>query len=704
MNRTNRVGHYVKKCFYEGTQISRFNIIIAAVLGAPAHFLFYFVFKYVFHLPYESFALRMIATCFSLSVLLGLDLSEGLVRYFRVYWHVVIIFTLPFIFTVYLLKNDFHELWLYWEIFMIFVLITYVPNWLMFLFDLLVGVICGIAFFVLTTPDIRLNPDFDISLYSIVIFFTVVAGYVFSYSNKRGQIALEKNSALQALSGSIAHEMRNPLGQVRYNLEAIEQSLPAYRPGSLSIPINDDTLDKLYKNVAKSKVAVKRGSQVITMILDQVREKPIDKSGFAYASAAIVTQKAIDEYGFESRQEREKVLFSRDENFVFRVDETIYVFVLFNLIMNALHYLKSCPDARIYISLEKGVQWNRVKVKDTGPGIPSENLPRLFDAYFTSGRKGGTGLGLAYCKRVMESFKGDITCDSVEGEYTEFILTFPVISGDDIRSNREELIASNKALFEEKRILVVDDEPADRTVVREILADLDAIVEEAGNGREGLEKLSAHRFDFVIMNLEMPVMNGYEAVENIRNGKAGSENILVPIVAYSAGSYYIVRGKTKKAGMQGLISKPCVETELLRQLAAIFHDCQKHFLQDFTGKSLLIVDDSAFSRVALKTVLEKQGMLVDEAFDGMDACKRLESKLYDLVLMDMRMPLLDGVAATKRIRKSRGTNISSVPIIGLSGDSDEGSIEDAMQAGMNDYLVKPVDTKVLLMKISQLVR
>ena len=156
--------------------------------------------------------------------------------------------------------------------------------------------------------------------------------------------------------------------------------------------------------------------------------------------------------------------------------------------------------------------------------------------------------------------------------------------------------------------------------------------------------------------------------------------------------------------MQGLITKPCLQTELVRQLAGILHDFQMSSAKDLKGKSLLIADDSSFNRIALKTVLEKQGILIDEAVDGMDALKKLESRSFDLVLMDIRMPLADGIETTNRIRQSLNPGMSSVPVIGLSGDSDEGSIDEAIRAGMNDYLVKPVDTKVLLMKINQWVR
>jgi CheY-like chemotaxis protein len=154
--------------------------------------------------------------------------------------------------------------------------------------------------------------------------------------------------------------------------------------------------------------------------------------------------------------------------------------------------------------------------------------------------------------------------------------------------------------------------------------------------------------------------------------------------------------------MQGIITKPCLQSELIRQLAGIFQ--QKLSLQSLKGKSLLIADDSSFNRVALKTVLEKQGIVIDEAVDGIEALKKLEKGCFDLVLMDLRMPLSDGINATTHIRQSENQELASLPVIGLSGDSDEASIEEAMHAGMNDYLIKPVDTRVLLMKISQWVR
>jgi len=697
---------YIQKSVRDGTRISRFNVIWGMVLAVPGNMFFYFLLKYGFDMPYENLFLRLTGSALALMLVFFIRTdSPSENKYFRLCWHFSLIFILPFLFTFLLLKNNFHELWLYWEIFMIFVLIAFVPNWLLLLFDLFVGVLAAVVCFVLTTPVIQLNPDFDIPAYLTVIFFTVVVGYLLSYSNRTGQVALEKNSALQALAGSIAHEMRNPLGQVRLNLDIIEQQLPAYRKHA-SLPggkVPDDffkLLDSLYQHVAWCQIAVKRGTQIITMILDELREKPVDKSSFTYASSSVMTSKAIDEYGFESGEEMEKIKIDDTQDFMFRINETMYVFVLFNLIKNSLYFLESRPESRIYITLEKGHDVNRVKVKDTGPGISPENIDKLFDPYFTASKKGGTGLGLSYCKRVMQAFDGEITCDSVEGAYTEFVLTFPVVSTDELQASRDRMIEKNRALFDKKRILVVDDKAQDRTVLREAFIPFEVFVDEAGDGKSAIGKLSAEHYDLVVMNLSMPVLDGYEVVEMIRNGKAGQEAATIPIVAYTEQPYTVVHGMVNKAGMQEVLTKPCTDYEIIRTIAAVFRENSCIAWHALHGKKILVADDSVVNRMGIARLLEKYGIQVDEALNGDDALRKLETGVFDLVLMDIGMPIVDGLQATKKLRQSKNPAVSGIPVIGFSGESDEQLIKEAMRAGMNDYLVKPVDMQLLLHKIS----
>ncbi|MBM3161983.1 MAG: response regulator [Chlorobi bacterium] len=692
---------YLRKAFGEGTMISDFNLRSAALLGAPAQISFYFLFKYVFGLPYENAAIRFAAALLSFSVLFRKQFPEQLQKYFPYYWHFSIIFVLPFIFTFYLLMNNFHELWLYWEIFMLFILITYVPNWLIFLVDLFIGVAAAILMFLLLSNGMVLDPRFDIPLYSIVIFFTVAAGYIFSYSNKKGQLALEKNAALQALAVGIAHEMRNPLGQVRYNLDAIQDELPAYHAAGTSRELSEDALGKLYAGIAQGQMAVNRGVQVIDMILEEVRNEDPFRSGSTYLSAVAVTRKALDEYGYEADEERWKVHFSSENDFMFKGVESMYVFVIFNLVMNALYFLRLDPKGGIFINTALGERFNSVIVRDTGPGISKENLTRIFDPFFTSGKKGGTGLGLAYCKRVMRLFGGDITCQSVQGEYTEFTLSFPVICEEELFRFEEQLFRDNREIFIGKRLLLADHDTAHRGRIAGFLWPLGVEIDTAGDGGEVLEKMSTGHYDLLLCEMELPVNDGYKLASLLNSGQ---EIQSVPVVVYSGEPSYLYSGRAEKSGIAELISRPIMLQPLLSALSsALTVTSTRVASRDLSEKNVLLVDDSSVNRVAVKGMLHHIGIdKVVEASNGIDALEILERMQLDLLLLDIQMPVLDGLEVAKRVRQGSSAN-RMVPIVAMSGESDSTIIEDAIRSGMNAYLVKPVDRLLMQQKILQVI-
>jgi len=698
------VRSYLKKAFKEGTMISDFNLRSAALLGAPAHISFYFLFKYVFSLPYENATIRIIATLLSFSVLFRKRFPEKLKKLFPYYWHFSIIFVLPFIFTFYLLMNNFHELWLYWEIFMLFILITYIPNWLIFLADLLIGVTAAILMFLLLSNGMVLNPQFDIPLYSIVIFFTVVAGFIFSYSNKKGQLAQEKNAALQALAVGIAHEMRNPLGQVRYNLEAIQDELPVYHAanGNGSREVSEDALGRIYAGIAQGQMAVNRGVQVIDMILEEVRNENPFRSGSTYLSAASVTRRALDEYGYESDDERRKVHFSGEEDFMFNGVESMYVFVIFNLVMNAQYFLRLYPNGGIFIRTSRGERMNSVVVRDTGPGISRENITRIFDPFFTSGKKGGTGLGLAYCKRAMRLFGGDITCESLQGEYTEFTLSFPVINEEDLLRFEEQLYRDNRELFIGKRLLVADSDDAHSRRVAVFLRPLGLEMDMARDGGEVLEMIASSHYDLLLCEIGLPVNDAYR-LNYLINGGNGVNPVL-PVVAYSDEPSYLYFGRAEKSGIAELLSRPLMLQPLVSSLAAALAlKSARLEKKDLSGKNVLLVDDSSVNRTAVRGMLHHLGIdKVIEAANGIDALEIIAKTPLDLLLLDIQMPVLDGLEVAKRIRTGSSIN-RTVPIVVMSGESDSTIIQEAIQSGMTAYLVKPVNRLLMQQKILQVI-
>ena len=693
--------NFIKSSLRQGTQISRFNLIAGSLIGATGHFVLYFVYTYIFHNKWENLPIRLVGVALCMAVLFKVKNPNFLQKYFGILWHTMLIYVLPFIITLFALKNNFAEPWPTWEIFMIFVLISFVPNFFMFMFDLCIGIALAFIAFLLIPPYYTLNPELNIGHYSIVAIFSIGAGFMFSLSNLKGIIALENNTVLQILASSIAHEMRNPLAQVKFSFERILSEIPIKHSNMITENISAEGLNRIYLSVAQGKMAVARGAQIIDMILNETKNKTIDQKSFTYCSCYSITHKALDEFGYESENERHKLTLDCSEDFFIKVDETLYVYVLFNLIINAFYFMKPYPDARISIRLQKGTLHNRVYVRDTGPGIPSENLAKLFDPYFTSGKKGGTGLGLSYCKRVMQAFKGDIVCQSVMGEYTEFMLTFSIVNDKDITEYREKIIAEHLDIFKEKRILVIDDKAADRKLVVSYLKPFETDIDEASNGLEAIELVKQNQYDALLINLNMPVMNGFEATEAIRAGKAGILSLDIPIIGHSAEPPYIARAKTEKVGMQGFITKPVQEFELIKSIASIFNHKYFNSALSFYGLTILLVDDANVIRFSLRWLLEKFNINVIEAVNGTEALNHMKDDSLEchLILMDIQMPGLDGLEATQQIRADQNIRLRDIPIIGLSGESDEKEISKAFEAGMNDYLVKPVDNQILIKKI-----
>jgi signal transduction histidine kinase/DNA-binding response OmpR family regulator len=682
-------------------EVPRSSIIAVGLLGAPAHFFFYFLFKYGLHLPYESFALRMIATLLCLSVLLKTRIPETLQQFFPIYGRIVMIFVLPFIFTVNLIMNDFHELWLYWEIFMVFVLMIFEENWIMFLLDIIIGVIGAILFYLLSPSSIALHPDFDITLYSIVMGFSIVVGYAFSYSKWVGLRAFErekseeKSKALEALAGGIAHEMRNPFAQIRHNLDEILMELPADHAGKESAIIPTKNIETINRRISQAQMAVTRALHVIDVTLANFRKDDLTVSDFACLSATAVTRKAIEEYGYASEQERSVIHLEPGEDFIFRGDENNYILVLYNLLVNALQVLHSTPGGRIDISVQRGEKFNRMLIRDNGPGIPPKILDRIFDPFFTSGKKGGTGLGLAFCKRVMQSFNGDITCKSELGRYTEFTLVFPLLEQSIINQYESKLYAEYTRPFSGKQLLLIDTPEQFAPVLRRQLAPLDMKKDEVSDGNEALRMITEKRYDLVLANAGLPPFGVDELVKGIK--KTGRD---IPVIAFSSSTS---PSPDTCKGIDALISMPPALPELLSTMKTSLETVRETLQESLSGKTVLVADDLDFNRRVIKSMLNKLGVTILEANNGLEALEILKSKHCDLLVIDMRMPVLDGFDTAKRIR-STPSPYQDMPILGLSGNLDNTTLKMVRESGINDSLIKPLKLKVFLQKVSAMLK
>ena len=225
---------------------------------------------------------------------------------------------------------------------------------------------------------------------------------------------------LRSLGGSIAHELRNPLASVSMGCSAVESRLEKYKQAL-------DTLDaRIFFMVFRSvKRSIKNANFIIDMILQNIMHREVDSSCFDHFSVRECITETIDLYPFHNHKERNYLTTNLQDDFIVWGSKELLQFALFNLLKNSLSALVGKSNRQIRIKLETGDRHNRLFFYDSGRGIAHDKLPHIFDAFVTEGKRGGTGLGLPFCKRVIEGFGADIACSSIEGKHTEFILKFP---------------------------------------------------------------------------------------------------------------------------------------------------------------------------------------------------------------------------------------------------------------------------------------
>lgn len=675
-----------------GPLFLRYASLIGCI-GFPAFYLLRFTKQSA---PYDDLTLRIINALLCAGLFFKDKWPDRLKPYYFAYSYVVLIIAFPFTFVFTSLKHGGGTIAVGNTLLAVFLIIL-LADWRNMIVILLTGFAAAVGLYVLTDLDPRMPDDYVQRL--PILLLTLVGSSMFKYALEHAT-AERVRQAYASLAGSIAHEMRNPLGQIRHSLEALRQSLPAPTAKAQAQTLNPEEINSLYRHLAQGDIAVSRGLQVISMTLDEVNSKPLNSGGFAYLSAAEVCRKAVAEYGYEGQDQRSRVEVQVVNDFLFRGEETAFLFVLFNLIKNALYYLPAYPQVRLVITVELGT----VKVRDTGPGISAELQARLFEPFRTS-KSGGTGLGLAYCRRVMRAFGGDIGCESEPGAYTQFTLSFPPVTAQERQVHRQAVVAKAKAVFVRRRLLVVDDDAALRKATRMKLAPLEAVIDQASDGRQALAMLSNFRYDLVLLDLDMPDVDGYAVADQIRAGQAPG-NSDVCIVAHTSEPGPTARVKTLKAGMDGLVHKPCEQEDLLQALClALESPAGRARLEhaQLTGRRVLLADDNAYNRKAVAAYLRRAGVDVSEAGSGEAVLEQMQADdaAWDAVLLDINMPGMGGLEVARTIRAST-LPWHDIPIVALTAHSSAEVMATARDAGMNEFITKPVDAAVLYTKLRQL--
>lgn len=393
--------------------------------------------------------------------------------------------------------------------------------------------------------------------------------------------------------------------------------------------------------------------------------------------------------------------------------------VLMNLVGNALKFTHE-GSVTIEVNVAGGSdqrKWIEFSVVDTGIGMPSDVTGRLFNRFMqadssTTRQFGGTGLGLAICRQLVSLMDGEIGAESEEGQGSRFWFKVPLDIRSGERSEAEELVGYVAGL----RVLVIDDMEVNRTVFERQIGGWGGHVESADMPDLGIEMVeqaiaAGNPYDIVLLDHMMPGKSGIEVGREISMMSGVGRTRIV--LTTSAGLNNI-GALVENVGFKAVLGKPVRPQLLLRQLAACRlegigaeHDASDHKpeterLEGHLGADgqeaepmrILLAEDNIVNQKVALAMLMRMGHVVTVANNGLEALNEIKTNAFDVVLMDIHMPKMDGLEALKQIRALEEP-VSAIPVIALTANAMKGDREKYIVAGMDDYVAKPINTGLL---------
>ncbi|MDH5669069.1 MAG: PAS domain S-box protein, partial [Nitrospira sp.] len=396
-------------------------------------------------------------------------------------------------------------------------------------------------------------------------------------------------------------------------------------------------------------------------------------------------------------------------------DQTRLRQVLTNLVGNAIKFAEQGEIVLYVEPYEDDPGAIRYSVSDSGIGIPADKMETIFESFTqvdasTTRRFGGTGLGLSISKQLVEMMGGRLTADSIEGIGSTFSFALRLPEAPGSPSHPPSPISDLRG----RRILIVDDNETNRMVVREYLMRYEPVLVEAADGPEALAALDAAQqdarpFDLAILDYQMPGMNGLDLAQNIRARKDGAS---LPLVLHPSDLRGQALSRARELGINSYAYKPVSRKRLLESIATALGVTSAAQgkpeppppLHATTLRPLriLVVDDVEDNRDVVKLFLKHTSYVVEEAANGLVAVEKVQAGTYDLVLMDVQMPVMDGLMATATIREwEQANHRSQTPIISLTANAFREDLEKTLAAGCTAHVTKPIKKQALLAAIAQ---
>ena len=501
------------------------------------------------------------------------------------------------------------------------------------------------------------------------------------------EAADQANRAKGDFLSNMSHEIRTPLNAII---------------GMTAIGISASEFDRKDYCLNKINDASKHLLGVINDILDmsKIEANKLDLSLTKFNFEKML-QKVVDVIGFRVDEKKQHFNVQIDKNIPLMIigDEQRLTQVITNLLSNSVKFTpnEGCISlAAKLISAENDLCTIQIDVTDSGIGITKEQIPRLFKLFeqaehSTSRKFGGTGLGLAISKRIVEKMDGEIWITSEPGKGSVFSFIIKAKRGNEEREN----LLSPGINWSNIRILTVDDDP----IVLEYFTDLGKQFKikcaVTDSGKKALELINQNGpYDLYFVDWNMPDMDGIELSRHIKKDYSGNP----VIVMISSFEWIAIKTEAKEAGVDKFLSKPLFSSAIADCINECLGNAEATSETEtkslhFEGNHILLAEDVEINREIVISLLEPTGLKIDCAENGAEAVKFFieKSDSYDMIFMDLQMPEVDGLEATRRIRALDNPKAKKIPIIAMTANVFREDIEKCLEAGMNEHVGKPLD-------------